>query len=86
MAGTPKRATGTEQALVGLSLDEPASWEGAFAAMAQDYQPLTDHRASAEYRSTVARNLLFKALSEIAYGDTRATRIVGRRETLQAAE
>ncbi len=86
MAATPKRATETELALVGLSLDEPASWGEAMAAIARDYQPLDDHRASAAYRSTVARNLVFKALSETASGETRATRIVGQRDALQAAE
>jgi xanthine dehydrogenase small subunit len=86
MAGTPKRAIETEQALIGVSLDDPASWEAAYAALGRDYQPMTDHRASAEYRAKVARNLLFKALSEIAFDDTRATRIVGHREALQAAE
>jgi xanthine dehydrogenase small subunit len=69
-----------------LSLDEPSSWDGAFAAIARDFQPLSDHRASARYRSAVSRNLLFKALTEIAYGQTRATRIIGHREPLQAAE
>ncbi|MBF9232091.1 xanthine dehydrogenase small subunit [Microvirga alba] len=86
MAGTPKRASETEKALIGLSLDEPASWGEALAAIGRDYQPMDDHRASAAYRSTVARNLLFKALSETASGQTRATRIVGQREALQAAE
>jgi xanthine dehydrogenase small subunit len=86
MAGTPKRAFETERALVGVSLDEPASWGEAMAAIARDYQPLDDHRASSAYRSTVARNLVFKALSETASDETTATRIVGRREALQAAE
>jgi xanthine dehydrogenase small subunit len=86
MAGTPKRATETEQALIGLSLDEPSAWGEALAAIGRDYQPLDDHRASAAYRATVARNLLFKALSETASGQTLATRIVGRREALQTAE
>jgi xanthine dehydrogenase small subunit len=86
MAGIPKRAAETEQALVGLSLDDPSSWGEALAATGRDYQPLDDHRASAAYRRTVARNLLFKALSESASGQTLATRIVGRRETLEAAE
>jgi xanthine dehydrogenase small subunit len=86
MAGTPKRASETEQALAGVSLDEPASWDAAFAALARDYQPMTDHRASAEYRARIARNLLSKALSEIACGATQATRLVGHRDTLQAAE
>lgn len=86
MAGIPKRAAEMEHALAGLSLDEPSSWGEALAAVARDYQPLDDHRASAAYRATVARNLVFKALSETASGDTRATRIIGRRETLEAAE
>ena len=86
MAGIPKRAIATETALAGVSLDDPSTWGEAMAAVAQDYQPLDDHRASAAYRATVARNLVFKALSEAASGDTRATRIIGRRETLEAAE
>jgi xanthine dehydrogenase small subunit len=86
MAATPKRAPETEAALVGASLDEPASWDAALAAMTRDYQPLSDHRSSAAYRMTVARNILLKALMEVASGSTAATRIVGRRETLQAAE
>ncbi len=86
MAATPKRALETERALVGLSLDEPSTWGEAMAAIARDYQPLDDHRSSAAYRATVARNLVFKALSETASGETRATRIIGQRETLEAAE
>ena len=83
MAATPKRALETERALVGLSLDEPSDWGEAMAAIARDYQPLDDHRSSAAYRATVARNLVFKALSETASGETRATRIIGQRETLR---
>ena len=86
MAGIPKRAEEAEQALTGISLDDPSSWGEAMAAIGRDFQPLDDHRASAAYRSTVARNLLFKALSETASGQTHATRIVGRRESLEAAE
>lgn len=86
MAGIPKRATETEAALVGVSLDDPSRWGEAMAAIARDYQPLDDHRASAAYRATVARNLVFKALSETASGETRATRIIGQREALEAAE
>ncbi|MBB4039358.1 xanthine dehydrogenase small subunit [Microvirga flocculans] len=86
MAATPKRAPETEKALAGLSLDEPSRWGEAMAAVARDYQPLDDHRASAAYRATVARNLVFKALSETASGETRATRLVGRRDARQAAE
>jgi xanthine dehydrogenase small subunit len=86
MAGTPKRAALAERALIGVSLDEPASWEAAYAALAGDYRPMGDHRASAHYRATVARNLLFKALVEVAQGGTGATRIVGHRAAAVAAE
>ena len=86
MAGTPKRAAATEAALAGASLDEPATWGAALGALSSDYQPMSDHRSSAAYRMTVARNVLLKALMEVASGTTRYTRIVGSRETLQAAE
>jgi xanthine dehydrogenase small subunit len=57
MAATPKRASAAEAALVGApwTLDTVAEAE---AAMAGDFTPLTDWRASADYRATVARNLL----------------------------
>jgi xanthine dehydrogenase small subunit len=86
MAGTPKRAPEAEAALVGISLDDAAEWGEALSALGRDYQPLDDHRASAAYRSTVARNLLFRALSETASDETRATRLIGHRDALQAAE
>ncbi len=38
----------------------------ASAALSQDFTPLTDARASAAYRMTVAANLLEKALIEIS--------------------
>jgi xanthine dehydrogenase small subunit len=59
MADTPKRASACEAALVGKPWDR-ASCERAAAALAQDYTPLTDMRASAGYRLTVAQNLLRK--------------------------
>jgi xanthine dehydrogenase small subunit len=86
MAGTPKRAPATEAALAGISLDEPDTWAPALEALAADFQPLDDHRASAAYRRTVARNILHKALHEIAAGRSDETRLVGLRPDLQAAE
>jgi xanthine dehydrogenase small subunit len=74
MAATPKRAGGAEQALVGVDLDDPSSWNAAIAAIGADYAPLTDMRATAAYRSRVAANLLYKALLEVAGGQS-ATRI-----------
>ena len=66
MAATPKRAKNAEQALTGANLDQPASWQAARAALSQDFSPLTDMRATAAYRMTVAANLLQKALMEIS--------------------
>jgi xanthine dehydrogenase small subunit len=74
MAATPKRATNAEKALAGVSLDEPASWRAARAALSSDFTPLTDQRASAGYRVTVAANLVERALVEIA-GTSAPTRI-----------
>lgn len=57
MAGTPKRARAAEAALRGQPFAE-AAFEAAARAIAGDFQPMTDMRASAEYRATVARNLI----------------------------
>ena len=57
MAGTPKRAAHVENTLIGRPWT-PATITAARAAFALDYQPLTDMRASAAYRLTVAENLL----------------------------
>ncbi len=74
MAATPKRAANAEKALIGVSLDERAAWQAARAALSSDFTPLTDQRASAAYRMTVAANLVEKALIEIA-GASAPTRI-----------
>jgi xanthine dehydrogenase small subunit len=66
MAATPKRAAKAERALVGASLDEPATWRFARDAIGEDFTPLTDVRASAAYRKAVAANLLEKALIELS--------------------
>ncbi|HTZ67701.1 MAG TPA: xanthine dehydrogenase small subunit [Roseiarcus sp.] len=66
MAATPKRAANAERALEGANLDQPASWRAARAALSKDFTPLTDMRATAAYRMTVAANLLEKALTEIS--------------------
>jgi xanthine dehydrogenase small subunit len=63
MAGTPKRANKTELALVGKTLQE------AQRIVLDDFEPLSDMRASAEYRSSVANALLHKALMQ-ASGET----------------
>ena len=57
MAATVQRAAGAEAALVGRAWNE-AAVASAQAALALDYTPLTDMRASAAYRLQVARNLV----------------------------
>jgi xanthine dehydrogenase small subunit len=57
MAATPKRAVAVEEALIGKPWTA-ATIEAALPAFATDYQPLTDMRASAEYRLLAAQNLL----------------------------
>ena len=57
MAAIVRRAAQAEAALVGRRWDE-AALHAAQAALASDFEPLTDMRASAGYRQQVARNLL----------------------------
>ena len=57
MAGTPKRATQAEAALLGAPWGVDV-FEAAAIAIAKDYTPLTDWRASSEYRLLVAQNLV----------------------------
>jgi len=57
MAATVKRSTLAEDALVGQPWNQ-ASVDKAKVALAQDFKPLTDMRASAAYRLQVAQNLL----------------------------
>ncbi|MDR6350422.1 MULTISPECIES: xanthine dehydrogenase small subunit [unclassified Pantoea] len=57
MAATPKRALAAEAQLLGQPLHLSAI-EKACAALSVDFQPLSDFRASADYRLQVARNLL----------------------------
>ena len=57
LAATVMRAAAAEAALVGQCWAEPAL-QAAAAALAHDFQPLSDLRASAGYRLQVAQNLL----------------------------
>jgi xanthine dehydrogenase small subunit len=60
MAGTVRRAPQAEAALQGQpwAAAGEAALQAAMAALAQDYTPLSDMRASAAYRLQVAQNLL----------------------------
>ena len=75
MAATPKRASAAEAALVGQAWSE-ASVKRALEALREDFTPLTDMRASAEYRGKIAANLLMKLFVETT-DEAAATRLVG---------
>ncbi len=84
MAATPKRSPRTEEALIGLGPGD-REWrrdveESVYAALASDFSPIDDHRASARYRLRVAGALVLKALGEIAGRTSRETRVRGNRE------
>jgi xanthine dehydrogenase small subunit len=57
MAATPKRAANAEARLVGRVWND-ATVTAAMAALADDYAPLSDMRASSSYRMQTAQNLL----------------------------
>jgi len=59
MAAIPKRASQAEAILSGNSWDE-ATVQEAMKALAKDFSPLTDMRASAAYRQQAAANLLYR--------------------------
>ncbi|KAA0700576.1 xanthine dehydrogenase small subunit [Neorhizobium sp. P12A] len=59
MAGIPKRARTVEAELLGKPWTE-ANINAARAAFDTDFQPLTDWRATAEYRQLTAKNLLIR--------------------------
>jgi xanthine dehydrogenase small subunit len=80
MAGIPKRARRTEAAITGLRLDDERGLRAALQALAEDYQPIDDHRASAAYRMATARALLQKAIREVISNTSRDSRVVGFRE------
>jgi xanthine dehydrogenase small subunit len=68
MAATPKRAGRCEAVLSGRMWNRDAI-EAAAAALAEDFTPLSDMRASAAYRLLAAQNLLRKAYIESARPD-----------------
>ena len=86
MAGIPKRASAAEAAIIGLPIKDISTWRAGAEGLTSDFAPLSDHRASADYRMRVARNLVIKALAEIAGVPSSSTRISGLREVSHAAE
>ncbi|MFJ1339681.1 xanthine dehydrogenase small subunit [Pseudomonas caricapapayae] len=77
MAAIPKRARACEAALVGKVWNQ-ASIERACQALGEDFTPLSDFRASKEYRLLSAQNLLRKCFIELQtpHIETRVTAYV----------
>ena len=63
MAGTPKRASAVEAALLGQPWHADTV-TAAMDALAQDFTPLTDMRASADYRMAAARGALMRCFHD----------------------
>lgn len=63
MAGTPMRAAKAEKALIGQAWSDENMTKAA-EAMADDFTPLTDMRASAAYRLLTAQNMLRRYFAE----------------------
>ncbi len=75
MAATPKRALHAEGALVGQAWTA-ATVEAATEALAEDFSPIRDLRASAEYRRVTAANMLLRMFVETTAPEIE-TRLVG---------
>ncbi|MDP3262585.1 MAG: xanthine dehydrogenase small subunit [Tabrizicola sp.] len=65
MAGVPKRAAAAEAALVGKGWSL-ATLEAAAAAMAGDFTPLSDMRASAGYRMQTAQTMMIRYFHDLS--------------------
>jgi len=74
MAGIPKRASHCENALIGKEFNE-STFEQACQSLVNDFAPLSDFRASKEYRLLVGQNLLRKyyleTQTQLAQGNNR---------------
>jgi xanthine dehydrogenase small subunit len=65
MAGIPKAATNLEQALLNKQVSM-AAFEDAAQVLGQDFAPMSDVRATSEYRMQVAQNLIQKCAFELS--------------------
>ncbi|MFT4742184.1 MAG: xanthine dehydrogenase small subunit [Yoonia sp.] len=65
MAGTPQRASRVEAALLGQPWSE-ATVKAALPLFADDYTPMSDMRASADYRMQIAQNMLLRYFADLA--------------------
>jgi xanthine dehydrogenase small subunit len=67
VAAIPARAPRAEGCLVGRPFDQTAL-TAAREALGRDFSPMTDGRATADYRRVVAQNLLTKLQAEVSAG------------------
>ncbi|WP_323766392.1 xanthine dehydrogenase small subunit [Marinovum sp.] len=74
MAGIPKRAPAFEAALTGQDWSED-SVKAAAAALEEDFAPLSDMRASAQYRMAAAKNLALRYFHEIEGAETSVLKV-----------
>jgi xanthine dehydrogenase small subunit len=65
MAAIPSRARSTEACLIGRTFSLETFTQAKHSMLAE-FQPLTDMRATAEYRRQVAGNLMLRFWREIA--------------------
>ena len=75
LAATPKRAAAAEAALTGQPWNE-ATLRKAMAVLREDFSPISDWRASADYRMKAAQNLLLRLFIETTAPECE-TRLVG---------
>ena len=75
MAATPKRAKAVEAALLGQPWTL-STVETAMEAYPSDFQPISDMRASADYRMLAAKNLLKRFF--LAHGGSEGPVMVSR--------
>ena len=79
MAAIPKRAELCEKALIGKEWNK-ANIETAMVELAQDFDPLSDFRASKEYRNKTACNMLLRFFLE------QQTQAIAQKNTQQFAQ
>jgi len=77
LAATVRRAKETEAAITGLPWTE-ATIEIACAALARDFTPISDMRASADIRLLAVQNLLRRFFAESERGDVETVYTYGR--------
>ena len=64
MAAIPKRAVNCEAVLTGQVWSEDTVRQAA-GVVGEDFAPIDDHRASADYRLSVAENLFVRLFRDI---------------------